>query len=144
MAPLLLPPALLAPGSRVWVAGSRSFSSPALVSAFVSSLPPGVLVVCGSRPSCPRCGGSGCSLCGGVVDAAARSARLAAGLPVLCCPPEWERFGRSAGPRRSAALARLASCLVVFAGPGPLSPGTARAVEFARAAGVPWFFAAGG
>jgi hypothetical protein len=133
----LLPPSALVPGARVWVAGSRSFSSPALVRSFVASLPAGVLVCCGSC-SCARCGGAGCSSCGGVVDAAARSARLAAGFPVLCCPPEWGRFGRSAGPRRSAVLAVAGvACLVVFAAPGVLSPGSAAAVSLARAAGVP-------
>ena len=136
---MLVPSSLLAPGSRIWVAGSRSFSSPGLVVSFVSSLPAGVLVCCGSC-SCSRCGGVGCSHCGGVVDAAARRARLSAGLPVLCCPPEWQRFGRAAGPLRSAALALAGvSCLVVFLSPGG-SPGSARAVALARAAGVPVFF----
>lgn len=129
----------LFPGCRVGVVGSRSFRSPALVREFVASLPPSCVVCSGWAGSGCRCGGSGCSRCGGVVDAAAGLAARACGLRGSFFPPEWCRFGRAAGPFRSELLVSSGlSVLVVFASsPSCLSPGSARAVSFARRAGVP-------
>jgi hypothetical protein len=62
------------------------------------------------------------------------------GVPFVAFPAAWSLFGRSAGPRRSFALVRWASAVLVLARAGrPLGRGSEAAVRAARVAGRPVF-----
>jgi hypothetical protein len=135
-----LPSHIIYPGARIAVVGSTLFPAPELVTAFIYSLPPGVVVVSGTDSEGLRAGRSERS-CGGAVDCAAYRAAISAGLPFIGFPPEWQRFGRSAGHARNALIAACGlQGLVAFpTDPECLSPGTAGTVRLARRQLVPVF-----
>jgi len=114
----------LSAGSRVAVVGSRSFPSPSLVEAFISSLPPGVVVVSGGARG---------------ADSFAAAAAAAACLACEVFAADWRRYGRGAGCVRNAALvsAGLALLVAFVSDPSALSSGSADVIKRARAAGVP-------
>ena len=63
------------------------------------------------------------------------------GIPVERHPADWERFGRSAGPRRNHEMAQCAEALIAVLYPG--SRGTENMIQEAQKAGlkiyVKWF-----
>ena len=56
------------------------------------------------------------------------------GIPVERHPADWERFGRSAGPRRNQEMAQCAEALIAVLYPG--SRGTENMIQQAKAAGL--------
>jgi len=106
----------------VAVVGSREFSRPGLVRAFVASLPPGTRVVSGGAR--------------GVDWWAETAARARDDLPKpLVLPARWRRpdgsLDRSAGHRRNRLI--VEACDVLYAFWDGSSPGTAGSIELARA-----------
>ena len=63
------------------------------------------------------------------------------GIPIEKHPADWERFGRSAGPRRNHEMALCAEALIAVLYPG--MRGTENMIQEAKAAGlkiyVKWF-----
>lgn len=64
------------------------------------------------------------------VDRAAASAAKLHGVPVEVHIPDWDKHGKSAGPRRNRAMVRVATDVVAFW--DGKSPGTRSCVSFAR------------
>jgi len=84
---------------------------------------------------------SRCASSVGIVSGTARGAdrlgeRYAAeyGMRITRFPADWDRYGKSAGYRRNAAMAQFADGLVAFW--DGVSPGTGHMVDLARAAGL--------
>lgn len=108
----------------VAIVGSREFSSPGLVRAFVASLPPGTLVVSGGAR--------------GVDRWAEEAARARDDLPEpRIFPAAWRRpdgsFDPSAGFRRNRLIVAACDRLVAFW--DGQSPGTENSIGQARDAG---------
>jgi len=99
--------------------GSRHWRDRAAIRAALRSLPPGSVAIEGGAPG---------------ADRIAREEAGALGVHVATVSAQWQRFGRSAGPRRNEAMLRLGPDVVhAF----PLGgPGTAHMIEAARRAGV--------
>jgi len=107
---------------RVLVCGSRSFRDASFLSSVLSSFSDVSSVVVGDARGADR-----------VVVSVARGL----GLPVSVFRADWSRFGRSAGPRRNAAMVAAGVDLVLaFFGSG-VSRGTCDCVRKGLAAGVP-------
>ena len=112
---------------RLLVTGSRTWDDiPAIEQALAVILarhPEGVLLVHGA---CSR---------GADAIAAAYAARTS-GYQIEAHPADWRRYGRAAGHRRNAEMIALGAdgCAAFIRGG---SPGSARAVRLARAAGIP-------
>src|SRR4051794_30189724 len=110
---------------RMLVTGSRSWTDwCTLMWALSLVWEPDAVLICGA---CPR----------GADDLAARWWRYWGGR-VEAWPAEWERYGRSAGVRRNAAMVAAGpDVCVAFVDHG--SRGAMDTVARARAAGVPTF-----
>lgn len=104
---------------RVIVCGGRDYADKEAITAELSMLPPGTVVVHGGAPG---------------TDSIAGEVAKALGLTVEAHPADWQRWGRAAGPRRNAEMLAMGADLVV-AFPG--GRGTADMVRRAQAAGVP-------
>lgn len=85
---------------RVVVAGSRDLLSPSLVDVAVEAL--GVRITLVMSGACPT-----------GADAFGEAWALRHRVPVARYPPDWNRFGASAGPRRNAAMAEACDAAVV-------------------------------
>ena len=57
------------------------------------------------------------------------------GLPITVFLPDWEQFGRGAGPRRNKQIVSLADAMVAFLAPN--SRGTRNSIFLARKKGIP-------
>ena len=104
---------------RVIVCGGRAYADKEAITAELSMLPPGTVVVHGGAQG---------------ADAIAGEVAKALGLVVEAHPADWRRWGRGAGPRRNAEMLSLGADLVL-AFPG--GSGTADMVRKTRAAEVP-------
>jgi SLOG family YspA-like protein len=110
---------------RVLVTGSRTWPDPARVHAALDTARerwPDMLVVHGA---CPR-----------GADAMAHAWCLTAGVPVLCWPADWSRYGRAAGMRRNAAMV-AEGAVVCLAFIHHNSRGASHCAGLAEAAGIP-------
>ena len=101
------------------VCGGRDYHNPGTIRAELAALPAGSTVVHGGAR-------------GADTEAAIIAAAL--GLVVEPWPADWQRYGRSAGPRRNGAMLAGGTDLVL-AFPG--GAGTADMVARARRTGVP-------
>ena len=110
---------------RVVVCGGRDYTDEDVITAELSLLPPGTVVVHGGAPG---------------ADAIAGEVAKALGLVVEAHPADWQRCGRGAGLRRNAEMLSLGADLVL-AFPG--GSGTADMVRRARTARVPVRMAGG-
>ncbi len=110
---------------RVIVCGGRDYADKEAITAELSLLSPGTVVVHGGARG---------------ADAIAGEVAKALGLPVEAHPADWQRWGRGAGPRRNAEMLALGADLVL-AFPG--GRGTEDMVRRARAVGVPVRMAGG-
>lgn len=116
---------LFPPSSSAWlVCGGRSFGPPSVVAARLAAL----AAVHGLPSLIVHGGASG-------ADQAAGLWAASVGVPVQVFPALWHVHGRSAGPRRNAAMLQASSPSLVVAFPG--GRGTAHMVGLARRAGVP-------
>ena len=104
---------------RVVVCGGRDYTDEDVITAELSLLPPGTVVVHGDAQG---------------ADTTAGEVAKALGLVVEAHPADWQRCGRGAGLRRNAEMLSLGADLVL-AFPG--GSGTADMVRKARAAEVP-------
>jgi hypothetical protein len=107
-----------------------------------------IVLVCGARDSADRdhvfsqldaahfIAGFGRLIHGGApgVDSFAGEWALSRSVPQVVYPAEWDRYGRSAGPRRNAQMLAEGKPDIVFAFPGGI--GTADMVRRAERAGV--------
>lgn len=110
---------------RVLVTGSRTWPDPGVVRNALEAARdrwPDLLVVHGA---CPR-----------GADAIAHAWCLAAGVPVLCWPADWSRYGRAAGMRRNAAMV-AAGATVCLAFIHHASRGATGCADLAERAGIP-------
>lgn len=99
--------------------GSRDWRGDyAVIDQCIQDLPNGSVVVSGGAKG---------------VDAYAESGARAAGLLVVVHPADWDRYGKSAGPRRNALI--VADCDVLLAFWDGKSRGTADSILKAHAAG---------
>ncbi len=105
--------------ARLAIVGSRRYPRLELVRQLVHRLKPSTVVVSGG--------------CWGV-DRAAVAAAASAGLASEEMPAEWQRFGRSAGFRRNAALVASVDGLIAFW--DGRSQGTAHSIALARSRGI--------
>lgn len=112
---------------RVIVAGSRSITDPGQVAAGIEASGFDITeLVSGAARG---------------VDQLGESWAHAHGVPVRRFPAEWARYGRSAGPRRNAVMARYAAAaaegrgglVAVWDG---VSPGTRHMIGLARQLGL--------
>ena len=69
---------------------------------------------------------------GGQADRAAHRWAQVWGVPITEFPADWWRFGKGAGPRRNAAMAREAEACLAFPG----GPGTRNMIEQAQRLGL--------
>lgn len=71
---------------------------------------------------------------GGATGADTLGERYAAerGLQVERHPADWERYGRSAGPRRNTEMAAIADALIAFPKSGEANIGTMNMIEQAK------------
>lgn len=58
------------------------------------------------------------------------------GLQIERHPADWEKYGRSAGPKRNAEMADVADALIAFPKTGEENRGTKNMVNTARAKGL--------
>ena len=105
---------------RIAIIGSRGYSGPGPVAAFVARLPSDTVVVSGGAPG---------------VDSFAEEAAKAHGLETLIFSADWEQLGRRAGPIRNARIVAHADRVVAFW--DGTSRGTLNTVLLARHAGLP-------
>lgn len=75
------------------VFGSRDGVDPAIVATHVQTVWKHHVLILGGAPG---------------VDQAALEAALARGMSVIVIPPQWDAYGRAAGPIRNAIMAKLA------------------------------------
>jgi len=107
---------------RVIVCGSRGWTDPGPVQEALAALPAESTVVHGAARG---------------ADSIAARIAVDLGLPVEAHPAQWDKWGRSAGPRRNAEMAALGADLcLAFRLTGP-SPGTDDMVRRCRALGIP-------
>lgn len=59
------------------------------------------------------------------------------GLQVERHPADWDKYGKSAGPRRNAEMAAVADALIAFPKQGEANKGTLNMIETAKAKGLP-------
>lgn len=109
------------PTRRVLVTGSRDWSEVAPIAALVDSLPLDAVVMHGNQ--------RGADL---IVDGLAR----ARGLEVVPFDADWDRFGRSAGPRRNRRMVAEGKPTEAHAFPLLRSVGTWDCVAVCRRAGL--------
>jgi hypothetical protein len=108
---------------RVIVTGSRTWTDPQAIEAVLRDLPHDVLIVHGAHWQ--------------GADAIADEIALRLGLAVERHPADWERYGRSAGPRRNEEMATAgAERCIAFRSPGR-SAGTDDMIARARVHGIP-------
>lgn len=100
---------------------SRGFDDLERVRAYVRSLPRDTVIVSGG--AC------------GVDSAAEHEARIQKMPDPVVLYPDWERWGKAAGPIRNRAIVEAADRLVAFW--DERSPGTKNAVEQDRGRGIP-------
>ena len=101
---------------KIAIVGSRGYPYPALVEAYVDSLPEDTVVVSGGAAD---------------VDTIATSRARARGLPEpLIFLPDWKRYGRAAGPIRNEEIVRNAGAVTAFW--DEKSRGTASTIRLAR------------
>lgn len=112
---------------EIIIAGPRDLDVP--VSTIYS-----VMFKAGFEPTCIIHGG-----CRGV-DASGKAYAEALGIPVLCFPAEWYRYGKGAGPIRNKTMAEQADALLVFVHASkPVTSGTASMIAEAVRAGIKIF-----
>ena len=103
---------------RVAIVGSRSWVGMISIVDFVKSLPRNMIVVTGGAPG---------------ADSMAESAAMSAGLTVVVCKANWQKWGRQAGPIRNIAIVEIADVIVAFW--DGKSPGTQDTINKAKRAG---------
>jgi hypothetical protein len=101
------------------VVGSRGYDNLPLVIAIVNRLKPSTVVVSGGARG---------------VDWTAQAAAHCRGLQVKIFPPDWDRYGKSAGFKRNQQIVHLADGMVAFW--DGQSRGTAHSIELARKKGI--------
>lgn len=84
---------------RIAVVGSREFSEPERVRAFIASLPPHTIIVSGMARG---------------VDTIAREAAIERGLNIIDVPAQWQAHGRGAGFRRNGIIVEISDEVVAF------------------------------
>ncbi len=105
---------------KIAIVGSRDYPDRARVEALVQDLPDDVVVVTGGAVG---------------VDRWAESVARSRGLEVEVILPDWQRYGRAAGPIRNKAIVEAADRVVAFW--DGRSRGTRSTIELARKAGKP-------
>jgi len=100
---------------NVAIVGSRDYPQPEDIWSYVATLPPDTTVVSGGARG---------------VDSWAAAAATHHGLQVNIYPTDWERYGKSAGYRRNAAIISAADRVVAFW--TGTSPGTAHSIRLAH------------
>jgi len=108
-------------GGRVCVSGSREYRVLENVDRVLAALPRGIVVVHGGAIG---------------VDSRADGAARRLGLPVEVWEPDWERYGRRAGPLRNREM--VATCDFLYAFWNGVSRGTASAIQAAIDEDVPF------
>jgi hypothetical protein len=75
---------------------------------------------------------------GGATGADSLGERYAAerGLQIERHPADWDKYGKSAGPRRNAEMAAVADALIAFPKQGEPNKGTLNMIETAKAKGL--------
>lgn len=121
---------ILVTGSRRWPANATEPIRDAILDA-CRRLDPTRSVEDGGWPNVTLVHGS----CKGL-DYLAATIAASLGLAVEPHPADWNRWGRSAGPRRNATMVRLGAD-VCLAFPIGASPGTRGCMATARAANIP-------
>lgn len=108
---------------RVIIAGSRGFTDYSLLCQkmdhFLSQTKGQITVVCGGARG---------------ADSLGEKYAQERGYEVAKYPAEWERYGKSAGYRRNAAMAENADALVAFW--DQKSPGTRHMINLAKEKGL--------
>lgn len=107
---------------RVIVCGGRAYADKEAITAELSMLPPGTVVVHGGAPG---------------ADTIAGEVAKALGLVVEAHPADWRRWGRGAGPRRNAEMLSLGADLML-AFPGGSAAGYVRGQREARTVERSW------
>lgn len=105
---------------HIAIIGSRNYSKPDLVRAYVAQLPQDTTVVSGGAPG---------------PDSEAEQAAKKRGLPTRIFRADWQRYGKSAGPRRNRQIVSNADRLVAFW--DGHSRGTAHSISEAKRQGKP-------
>ena len=116
---------------RVLICGDRDWTDEAPMRRLVAHLGAGDVVIEGEARG---------------ADKMARRLAEEAGVPVVPCPAEWDRYGRAAGPIRNRRM--LTECrpdiVVAFHDDLFNSKGTRNMMDVAGRAGIPvWLFADG-
>ena len=106
---------------KVLVCGSRDWTDREAIEERLKALPVGTTIISGAARG---------------ADSIAASIGRRLGLEVREFPPEWDRFGRSAGYRRNLAMLDEDPDLVIAFQLGN-SPGTAHTIENAKQKGIP-------
>jgi predicted Rossmann fold nucleotide-binding protein DprA/Smf involved in DNA uptake len=104
--------------TRVAIVGSRNYADLESVRAFVKALPPHSIVISG--------GASG-------VDCAAVEEATVRGMETVVYLPDWQRFGKAAGPIRNRKIVMCADVVVAFWDGRSL--GTAHTIRIAESLG---------
>jgi hypothetical protein len=97
------------------IVGSRGYERLELVKALVARLRPSTVVVSGGARG---------------VDRTAQATAFQRGLQVKVFPPDWQRFGKSAGFKRNEQIVKQADGMVAFW--DGQSKGTAHSIQLAR------------
>jgi hypothetical protein len=103
---------------KIAIVGSRKYQRLELVREFVAGLDSDDVVVSGH---------------GGAVDLTAEECAMARGMETVIFPADWDRYGKSAGPRRNEQIAR--ECNWMRAYWDGCSRGTESAIRKARELG---------
>jgi hypothetical protein len=104
--------------SRVAIVGSRSYSNLEKVDALVEALPLDTIVISGGAKG---------------VDRRAEAVAVHRGMTVLIYKPDWELYGKAAGPIRNGRIVDDANHVVAFY--NGTSIGTADMIRKAKMAG---------